>query len=39
MWLLHTETLGLKEFVESNTPPYAILSHIWVNEEISFVEM
>jgi hypothetical protein len=39
MWLLHTETLGLEEFVESNTPPYAILSHTWINEEISFVEM
>jgi hypothetical protein len=39
MWLLHTENLGLEEFVESNTPPYAILSHTWMNEEISFVEM
>ncbi len=39
MWLLHTETGVLEEFVESNTPPYAILSHTWMNEEITFVEM
>jgi hypothetical protein len=39
MWLLHTETGVLEEFVESNTPPYAILSHTWMNEEITFVGM
>ena len=39
MWLLHTETGDLEEFVESNAPPYAILSHTWMNEEITFVEM
>jgi hypothetical protein len=39
MWLIHTETGDLEEFVESNAPPYAILSHTWMNEEISFVEM
>ncbi|PMD43062.1 hypothetical protein L207DRAFT_631224 [Hyaloscypha variabilis F] len=39
MWLLHTETLALEEFVESKTPPYAILSHTWGDEEMSFVEM
>jgi Heterokaryon incompatibility protein (HET) len=39
MWLLHTETGDLEEFFESNAPPYAILSHTWMNEEITFVEM
>ena len=39
MWLLNTETGCLEEFVESNTPPYAILSHTWMNEEITFVEI
>lgn len=39
MWLLQTESLELEEFFDSNTPPYAILSHTWGSEEISFVEM
>ena len=39
MWLLDTDTLELKEFVDSSTPPYAILSHTWGGEEISFFEM
>lgn len=39
MRLLDTGTLKLKEFFDSNTPPYAILSHTWGNEEISFLEM
>ena len=39
MWLLDTDTLELKEFVDSGTPPYAILSHTWGEEEISFFEM
>ena len=37
--LLNTDTLELEEFFDSNTPPYAILSHTWGNEEISFIEM
>jgi hypothetical protein len=39
MWLLHTKSLELEEFFDLNTPSYAILSHTWGNEEISFVEM
>jgi Heterokaryon incompatibility protein (HET) len=39
MRLLHTATLQLEEFNSSNKPPYAILSHIWTGEEISFDEM
>lgn len=39
MWLLHTETLHLEDFVESCAPSYAILSHTWGNDEISLVEM
>jgi hypothetical protein len=32
MWLLNTTTLTLREF-HSDPPPYAILSHTWVQEE------
>ena len=39
MWLLSTDTLELQEFIGSEIPPYAILSHTWGPEEISFVEM
>jgi hypothetical protein len=39
MWLLKTSTFELAEFFDSNTPVYAILSHTWENEEISFAEM
>ena len=39
MWLLDTSNLQLTEFLGVNVPPYAILSHTWGNEEISFVEM
>src|SRR5690348_8811033 len=38
MRLLHTKTLLLHEFVDSDLPKYAILSHTWGNEEISFQE-
>jgi hypothetical protein len=37
--LLNTDTLEFEEFFDSKTPPYAILSHTWGNEEISFIEM
>lgn len=36
MRLLHTSKLELKEFIDSETPEYAILSHTWDDEEISF---
>ncbi|KAF2650786.1 HET-domain-containing protein [Lophiostoma macrostomum CBS 122681] len=39
MWLLDVESLQLKEFQGSNIPEYAILSHTWGAEEVSFVEM
>ena len=39
MWLLNVDTLVLEEFVGDNAPPYAILSHTWGSDEVSFVEM
>jgi len=39
MRLLNTVAFELEEFFDSNTPRYAILSHTWGNEEISFLEM
>ncbi|PVH83581.1 HET-domain-containing protein [Cadophora sp. DSE1049] len=38
MWLINTTTLGLEEFFGSDTPRYAILSHTWDDEEVSFQE-
>lgn len=37
MWLLDTLTLKLNEF--NNPPPYAILSHTWSSEEVSFQDI
>jgi len=37
MRLIDVHTLELKEFF-SNIPPYAILSHTWGNEEVTFQE-
>lgn len=40
MWLLATSTLQLHSFMnDSERPHYAILSHIWGTEEISFQEI
>ena len=39
MRLLDTDTLELKEFVDSHIPSYAIFSHTWGDEEVSFHEM
>ncbi|KAN0089600.1 HET domain containing protein [Hyaloscypha variabilis] len=39
MHLLHSKTLELAEFTERGLPPYAILSHTWEDEEVSFQEM
>lgn len=39
MWLLHVDTLELEEFIGNAIPPYAILSHTWGPEEVSFTEM
>ncbi|KAL8924104.1 MAG: hypothetical protein Q9208_004241 [Pyrenodesmia sp. 3 TL-2023] len=38
MRLLHTETLEFQEFFDSQTPVYAILSHRWTGNEVSFEE-
>ncbi|KAI4182785.1 MAG: hypothetical protein LQ346_006488 [Caloplaca aetnensis] len=38
MRLLHTETLEFQEFFDSQTPRYAILSHRWTGDEVSFEE-
>ncbi|KAF8854451.1 HET-domain-containing protein, partial [Acephala macrosclerotiorum] len=36
MRLIETKTLALKEFFGNQIPPYAILSHVWQEEEVSF---
>jgi Heterokaryon incompatibility protein (HET) len=39
MRLLHTQTLELGEFLENATPDYAILSHTWEQEEVTYQDM
>lgn len=39
MWLVNTTTLQLEEFYPSQAPPYAILSHTWDHEEVTFRDM
>lgn len=39
MWLINTRTLKLESFLESAVPPYAILSHTWAEEEVTFSDM
>jgi hypothetical protein len=40
MWLLDANSLQLVEFLnERQTPPYAILSHTWLDEEVSFQDI
>ena len=36
MHLLDTTTLELKQFSGASIPAYAILSHTWADEEVSF---
>jgi hypothetical protein len=38
MWLLNVNDLKLEEFY-ADIPPYAILSHVWDKEEISFQDI
>ncbi|KAI2617895.1 HET-domain-containing protein [Hypoxylon sp. NC1633] len=38
MWLINCRTLKFQEFVQ-NVPAYAILSHTWGEDEVSFSEM
>lgn len=39
MQLLNSKTLELQEFIGSKTPPYAILSHKWEHDEVTFADM
>jgi hypothetical protein len=39
MWLINTRTFRLEDFVGSSIPQYAVLSHTWGSEEISFRQM
>jgi len=39
MRLLNTETLQLEEFSKVPLPGYAILSHRWGEEEVSFQDL
>ncbi|KAE8442823.1 hypothetical protein EG329_002795 [Mollisiaceae sp. DMI_Dod_QoI] len=39
MRLLDATTIRLQEFAEDKIPPYAILSHTWGNDEVSFQDM
>jgi len=39
MRLLHARTIQVEEFSEKETPPYAILSHTWGLEEVSFQQI
>ncbi|KAF2163106.1 hypothetical protein M409DRAFT_68730 [Zasmidium cellare ATCC 36951] len=39
MRLVNIHTLKLHEFVEGSIPPYAILSHRWTDEELTFKEL
>lgn len=36
MWLIHIDELTLEEFIGDQIPSYAILSHTWGKEEVSF---
>jgi hypothetical protein len=39
MRLINTSTGVLETFLSRNIPPYAILSHTWEDEEVSFTQM
>jgi hypothetical protein len=39
MRLINTSTLELEEFMGVETPTYAILSHVWEDDEVTFQEM
>lgn len=39
MWLMHVETRRLEEFFNDEVPPYAILSHTWGREEVTFQDL
>ena len=39
MRLLHVDELSLREFIGDKIPVYAILSHTWGDDEVSFQDM
>ncbi|OCK73943.1 HET-domain-containing protein [Lepidopterella palustris CBS 459.81] len=39
MWLLNVDDQRLYEFYGEDIPPYAILSHTWGNQEVSFADI
>ncbi|GMF73816.1 unnamed protein product [Aspergillus oryzae] len=39
IWLLNARTVTLEDFFESQAPSYAILSHTWGAEEVSFQDI
>jgi Heterokaryon incompatibility protein (HET) len=39
MRLIHVETLKLLEFADNQIPRYAILSHTWGSEEVTFQDI
>ncbi|KAI0190506.1 hypothetical protein EV127DRAFT_495217 [Xylaria flabelliformis] len=39
MWFLNTETYSLEEHYSREVPKYAILSHTWQEEEVSYQDM
>lgn len=36
MWLINVKTRALEEYFGNKIPPYAILSHTWEEEEVSY---
>ncbi|KAF6827287.1 HET domain-containing protein [Colletotrichum plurivorum] len=39
MWLINTQSLTLQEFVDPSSAEYAILSHTWEDEEVTFQDI
>jgi hypothetical protein len=39
MWLVNCNTLKLENFIGSEVPKYAILSHTWEEDEVKFQEL
>ncbi|KAK4556073.1 hypothetical protein LTR86_006769 [Recurvomyces mirabilis] len=39
MWLINTQTQHLQSFTDANRPRYAILSHTWEDDEVTFQDM
>lgn len=39
MRLLNTSTFELSEYFGANIPPYAILSHRWTDDEVTFHDL